>query len=34
MDQNIGTLLTIFFSILIGLLLGLVILAYSFHYVL
>lgn len=34
LDQNIGVLLIIFFSILIGLLLGLVILSYSFHYVL
>jgi hypothetical protein len=34
MDQNIGMLLIIFFSLLIGLLMGLVILTYSFQYIL
>ena len=33
-DQNVGLLLIIFFTLLIGLLLGLVILTYSFQYVL
>lgn len=34
MDQNVGMLLIIFFSLLVGLLLGLVILTYSFQYLL